>query len=142
MGPWVYYSPLMVGMLFVLALSGSLRAAWPTLSTGAFSTFLIALAIAGGIVAQLLMVGLQGVRAQVLPVPFGRSIRGRSAVSAGYLILLTKILLIVALLLASESLTTAAWILLILGCGSGIGAILIYIWSLPVATPDFRDERQ
>ena len=141
MGPWVYYSPLKVGILFVLALSGSLRAAWPTLSTSSFSAALTALALAGGIVAQLLMIGLQGIRAQVLPVPFGRSIRGGPAVSAGYLILLTKILLIVALLLASESLTTAAWTLLILACGTGIGAILIYIWSFPVATPDFRDER-
>src|SRR5262245_36041498 len=123
MGPWVYYSPLLVGILLVLALTGSLRAAWPTLSTGVFAPFLIALAIAGGIVAQMILIGLQGVRAQVLPVPFGRSIRGGPAVAAGYLILLTKILLIIALLLASESLTTAAWVLLILGCGSGIGAI-------------------
>lgn len=141
MGPWVYYSPLLVGILLVVALSGSLRTAWPTLSTVSFAAVLSILALAGGIVAQLLMVGLQGVRAQVLPVPFGRSIRGRPAVATGYLVLLTKILLLVALLLASESLTIAAWTLVILGCGSAIGAILIYIWSLPAALPDFAETR-
>lgn len=141
MGPWAYYSPLLVGILFVLALGGPLRASWPTLSTTTFSIYLAGLALAGGIVAQLLMVGMQGVRAQVLPVPFGRSIRGRPAVSGGYLILVTALLSIVAFLLASESLSIAAWVLLILACGSAISAILIYLWSLPVAQPDFVDDK-
>ncbi|MBI5863139.1 MAG: hypothetical protein HZB38_01235 [Planctomycetes bacterium] len=140
MGPWTYYSPFAVGVLLVLALSGTLRASVPHLSDAAAYSYIAAIALGGGIVAQLLMLGIQGARAQVLPVPVGRSIRGRPAVTAGYLILNSALLSIVAFLLGNESLTTASWVLAILAAGSALGAVLIYIWSWPVAAPDFRDE--
>lgn len=139
MGPWVYFSPLLVGAGLMLALLDTLRAKAPAMPAWLMYVYLPALVIAGGVVAQLLLIGMQGVRAQVLPVPFGKSIRGSSAACAGYLILGCALSGVIAFLLASESLTIAAWILAISATAMAIFAILLYLWSLPGALPDFRD---
>ena len=86
MGPWAYYSPLWLGALLVLALNDSLRGlmVWPE--------WLEWLAVAGvavlaGVQAQVLTIGAQGLFAQVLPVPIGKSIRGGPAVLGGTLLI-------------------------------------------------------
>ncbi len=141
MGPWVYFSPLLVGAALVLALLDTLRAKAPAMPAWLMYVYLPSLVVAGGVAAQLLLIGMQGVRAQVLPVPFGRSIRGSSAAWAGYLILGCALSGVIAFLLASESLTTAAWILAVTATAMAIFAILLYVWSLPAAQSDFRDAK-
>lgn len=141
MGPWVYFSPLLVGAALMLALLDTFRAKAPAMPGWMMYLYLPSLVIAAGIVAQLLLIGMQGVRAQVLPVPFGKSIRGSAAAWNGYLILGSALLGVIAFLLGSESVTTAAWIVAVFSIGMAIGAVLLYVWSLPAAMPDFRDEK-
>ncbi|HPM23412.1 MAG TPA: hypothetical protein PLP66_05865, partial [Phycisphaerae bacterium] len=76
MGRATYYSPLWLGALLVLALNEPLRVGL-TLPDATEWLIVAALAIAAGLQSQVLLVGAQGAFAQVLPVPWGRSVRGR-----------------------------------------------------------------
>ena len=78
--------------------------------------------------------------AQVLPVPVGRSIRGRAAKIGGCLIMGCVALAVVAVLLRLDELSSAALVVGLLSGVSGVAAVITYIWCWPTAVRDF-DER-
>jgi hypothetical protein len=140
MGRFTYYSPFGLGLVLILTLHGWVRescpaalAAWPWLFVG-----LVAVVV--GLLCQLVMIGVQGAFAQVLPAPGGRSIRGGAARLAGGLLIGCGAAALIGALLRSEGLTTAAWVLLVLAAAQAGGAILVYIWSWPAALRDFGEE--
>lgn len=140
MGAWAYYSPLWLGALLVLALNESIRALVPTLSPGQQALVVAAAAAVVGLECQLLMVGAQGVFAQVLPVPRGRSIRGGGARLAGGLLIAALGFGDVAALLGYEGLFWPATVLAAVALAAGAGAAVVYIWETPAAAADFRTD--
>ncbi len=136
-----YYTPLWLGTLVALALFSN---SYPQLSHEPLWWRLL-LVLGGcplvGVICQLCLIGAQGAWAQVLPVPVGRSIRGRGAVVAGSLLLATLALGLIGAYLWGEELRMAAMILMLSGAAALVGATLTYIWHLPAAQPDFRDAR-
>ncbi|MEW6250236.1 MAG: hypothetical protein AB1716_06295 [Planctomycetota bacterium] len=137
MGPWTYYSPLALGALLVLALNDALRESLAWLTPWQQWTAVAAVAVGVGLQFQVLLFGAQGAFAQVLPVPWGRSIRGGAAVLAGWLILLASALGWVSGLLVSEEAVTAGVVVGVLGAIALGAAVITYVWSLPAALPDF-----
>ncbi len=140
MGRFTYYSPFGLGFALILILHGWVResspavlAAWPWLFVG-----LVAIGV--GLLCQLVMIGVQGAFAQVLPAPGGRSIRGGAARLAGGLLIGCGAAALIGALLRSEGLGVASWVLLGLSAAQAAGAILIYIWSWPTALRDFAEE--
>lgn len=86
---------------------------------------------------QLAMFGAQGVSAQVLPVPFGKSIRGRGAATTGMLLLAAVSAGVATAMLALQSVDAVAT-----GVGIAAGALLLaagvaYFWCMPTAVADF-----
>ena len=77
----------------------------------------------------------------MLPVPWGRSIRGGGAVLAGSLLLVWFALGLVCALLRAEGLGTAALVVGALALASLVGAVMVYVWHLPAAVRDFGPER-
>jgi hypothetical protein len=142
MGPWMYYSPLWVGALLVMAMNDALREKVPGLSPAMQWTVVAAVAISVGLQFQILMIGAQGAFAQVIPVPWGRSIRGGSAMAIGWLVILTSVLGWISGFLSNEAVLTAGLILGGLALAALVAAALLYIWNLPAAMPDFREERR
>lgn len=142
MGRATYYSPLWLGALLVLALNEPLRVAM-TLPDATEWLIVAAMAIAAGLQSQVLLVGVQGAFAQVLPVPWGRSIRGRSAALAGWLLIAWVWLSVVTVMLGFETVTQAALVVGVLSLAALAGALIVYIWNIPAALPDFgADERR
>jgi hypothetical protein len=139
MGRWTYYSPLAVGILLVLALNDTIRGAL-TLPDWQEWLIVAAVAVAAGVQCQVLMIGAQGAFAQVLPVPWGKSIRGGAAVLAGWLLIAWFVLSAVTALLSLESVTTAALVVGGLSLAALVGAGLTYVWSIPAAVADFGDK--
>lgn len=95
-------------------------------------------ALLAGLAVQLTMLGLQGAFAQVLPVPVGRSIRGKGAVITGVLIMLSGLGGVAARLIAVDEVTRGT---IVVGIASGVCfacAIGVYIWCLPAAVRDFE----
>lgn len=138
MGFWAYYSPFWLGAL--LFAGGYLHTADRTASPLGLHLLTAFLGgLGAGVLLQLLMFGAQGAFAQVLPVPAGRSLRGRPAVVAGFSLLLSIGAAAVAWMLYAETLHTAAWIAGILAAGAALGALITYLWGLPAAVQDFRD---
>jgi len=139
MGPWTYYSPLLIGILITAigyqsVLEHSVVIGWPEgLRWGAVA----AVALLRGLALQLAMIGLQGVLAQVVPVPSGRSIRGRAAVLIGVLTLATQALGVVALLVWGQESVVLARYALAAPVATGLAALIAYGWSWPVAARDF-----
>jgi hypothetical protein len=138
MGRWTYYSPLVLGMLLVVAMNESLRA---MLTMPDWQEWLIVVGVAAvvGIQCQILMIGAQGAFAQVLPVPMGRSIRGGAAMLAGWLLIAWVVLSAVTVLLGFEAVTQAAVVVGILSLAALVGMVVVYVWSLPAAITDFRN---
>lgn len=101
--------------------------------------FLVGLSWA--IAFQLLMVGSQGLFAQVLPVPGGRSIRGGMAVLGGALIWLFVLSTSIARLLAGEQLKWVPTAMGVVGLLAAIGAVICYVWGWPTAVRDFADRK-
>jgi hypothetical protein len=137
MGFWTYYLPLGLGFLATLVLHDSVWAHAPALPPWAHWPYVVAVAVGVGLACQLLMVGAQGVFAQVLPVPVGRSIRGRGAVLGGCLIIAFLVLGAVGALLASEGLDTAGLAILVVGLAAGAAGVITYVWCWPLAVRDF-----
>jgi len=137
MGPWSYYSPLGLAALVVLALNDSIRGA---MVRPDWQEWLVVagIALAAGVQAQLAMFAAQGVFAQVLPVPIGKSIRGGSAVLSGALLLGWVLLSCAAILLGYEEVGLPARILGVAALAALAGALVVYIWALPTAVADFR----
>lgn len=142
MGRWTYYSPIALGALLVLVMNDSLRAALPTLEPWVRWLVVAGVALVVGLQSQVLMIGAQGAFAQVLPVPWGKSIRGGGAVTAGWLLILWVALSGVTVLLATEAVTRAALVLGIASVAALAVALVVYVWNIPAAVPDFgREER-
>ena len=141
MGRWTYYLPLLLGTLLTPVLVVTHRDLLPALPPWQFWVLALGLGPAAGLLCQLVMVAAQGAFAQVLPVPGGRSVRGRAAVAAGTLLLLGLGLGLAAILLAFEQIGVVAIVLGILCGGAALAAIVAYAWSLPTAVRDFADER-
>ncbi len=140
MGRFGYYSPLWAGALLVVLLNDTLRAALPTAwSDGVRWLAVVGAALAAGIQSQVLMFGAQGAFAQVLPVPFGKSIRGGGAVAAGWLLIAWVVLSAVTVLLGVEEVTQAAVVLGLLSLLALAAAIAVYAWNLPAAVADFGE---
>jgi hypothetical protein len=147
MGPWAYYAPLWLGALLVAIVNDSIRAGLSHSSPAVQWTAVVALAVLAGLQSQVLMVGAQGAFAQVLPVPRGKSIRGRPAAVAGWLLIGWVALSLVTALLSYEAyfrdaaLSRAAMIVGVGALAALSGSILIYIWSVPAAVADFGVDR-
>jgi len=137
MGFWTYYSPLGLGIVLTLLLHDTIRAHAPAMPVWAEWPFVVAVALGVGLLCQLMLIGAQGAFAQALPVPVGRSIRGRGAAVAGCLIIATVVLASVAGLLLSGELRTAAPVVGLLGLISAAGAVITYVWCWPTAVRDF-----
>lgn len=139
MGPWTYYAPFIVGLLLPFGVHQAILdhptiarlPAWQQwLTLGGFS-------LLTGLSCQLLMVAAQGAFAHVLPVPRGRSIRGRAAAIAGTLLACCVASLWAAGVLWSEQMGQPALVMGIIGGLAGVIALLIYIWFWPMADRDF-----
>jgi hypothetical protein len=141
MGRWAYYSPLFVGIMLVVLVNDALRTALPTLAAGWQWLIVAGAALAVGIQCQVLMVGVQGAFAQVLPVPRGRSIRGPGAVIGGWLLVLWVGLAGAAALLQYGGVGPAALVVGVAALAALLAAGLVYVWSLPAAMADFGSER-
>jgi len=137
MGPWSYYSPLWLAALVVLALNDSIRSA---MARPDWQEWLVVAgsALAAAVQAQLAMFGAQGVFAQVLPVPIGKSIRGGPAVLSGALLLGWVLLSCAAILLGYEEVGLPARMVGVAALAALAGALVVYIWALPTAVADFR----
>ena len=139
MGRWTYYSPLWLGALLVFALNDALRQALPPLEPWAHWLIVVVVAVVVGVQCQVLMVGAQGAFAQVLPVPIGRSIRGRAAVIGGWLLIAWVTLACATVLLGYEEVTLAARVLGGMSVASLAGAIVVYVWNIPAVVADFGE---
>lgn len=138
MGIWTYYSPLGIGFLIVLALHDTIGAnaptEWPLWTHGPLT---LVIGVITGLLCQLLMFGAQGAFAQVLPVPFGRSIRGRGAVLGGMLTIAAVALAAIAALLHLQEMSAPAFVTSMLCLAAAIAALVTYGWCWPVAVRDF-----
>ncbi len=136
MGPFAYYTPLWLGTAISAAL---MHASGYGLEWSFRVPLLILLGIPVGLVAQLAMIGAQGAFAQVLPVPVGKSIRGRSAAVCGMLTLLAVAAASAGfvLVLEEEAINRATVVLLTIGGICAVCALGVYVWSLPAAVRDF-----
>jgi hypothetical protein len=142
MGSFAYYSPIGLGLLLTLIANAVIRERLPDdMSPGVAWVIIVLIGLLVGLACQLLLIGAQGVVAQVLPVPVGRSIRGRPAVIAGFLILGTVVLLMAGLISSSES-AAAGTIFFILAAIAAVTAIVIYAWCWPMAQRDFAEPRR
>lgn len=140
MGMWTYFSPLILGTLITAAVIWTSYAPLRVEPAAIRTLWSLAYAIPVGVACQFLMVAAQGAFAQVLPVPVGRSIRGRAATSAGVLMLATVVLGGTAALLFSEGLQTAFYAVGAGAVASLLVALVIYVWNLPAAARDFGGE--
>jgi hypothetical protein len=142
MGAWTYYSPFWIGLLITLVLHQTVQGHAPGLPAWALWPFVVGVGVVVGLVCQLMMIGVQGAFAQVLPVPGGRSLRGRGAAVGGVLIIGFVVLGAVAGLLRSEELERAALVVSVVSMASALGALVCYVWCWPSAVRDFgRGER-
>jgi len=142
MGRFTYYSPLWLGLLLTLALNSLVREAAPPQSETRFWLLVTAIGVGVGLVCQLGLIGAQGAFGQVLPVPRGRSLRGRPASVSGWLLLLAIALGASAGLLWIEKGLQAVRVIIAVLAGLALAAALIvYAWNLPAAVSDFREEQ-
>lgn len=142
MGPWTYYSPLWLGTIVAFAVfANSPRLDWLPADGLFYWTIGVVGSLLLGALCQLGMFGLQGAAAQVMPVPFGRSIRGRGAKVTGFLWILAIVATLAAGLVASDA--DSRLPVLILGAGAAalaVCGVISYIWCASGAIPDFGAE--
>lgn len=136
-----YYSPVVLGTVVTLTLHQTIAEMGPLLREELYWPFVGLVSLAVGILCQFLMFGAQGAFAQVLPVPGGRSIRGRGAVVSGGLLIAGIALAVAAGLLASEEVAAAGWVLGTLALAALGGSAGVYAWCWPAAVRDFAEER-
>lgn len=141
MNRWTYYSPLMLGTLVPLTLHGTIAEAGPPLTPATYWPFVGAVCLGIGLLCQLFLIGAQGAFAQVLPVPGGRSIRGRGAVSAGWLVMVGVVLTVGGAMLRSEEAALVSAVTAGIGLAALLAAAVAYIWCWPAAVRDFAPAR-
>lgn len=132
-----YYSPFLIGLGLSFLMHQVIEAALPAEWLNAKWLWVAVSGLTVGLHLQILMIGAQGAFSQVLPVPRGRSIRGRGAVVGGVLIIGWIGLGLVTALLYSEDVRVAVWIAAGLSLACGAGALVAYAWCWPTAAPDF-----
>ncbi len=137
MNRFVYYSWFWLGALACAGFVGA--GSYETLPNPRW-LILAAISVPAGVVCQLLFIGTQGTFAQVLPVPIGRSIRGRGAVVTGALIILTIVAAAIAWLSAVDEITGVTIAAIIISAACGLCAAGGYIWCLPTSVRDFAGE--
>jgi hypothetical protein len=152
MTKWQYWSPMIiggvVGEIYGLQTYRNLGGN-PLVSVGVLP---VLFALGGAISLQLALVGAQGLFAGVLPVPFGKTIRGAKCRVIGFLLLFGP--LVAAFFMSSGAFLQLAGLGRTLGWFWSIwflfwaafsslsapAALVIYLYSAPMAEPDFRDE--
>lgn len=141
MSRWTYYAPLWLGTLLAAGLYAALRdqlPAWPLWMQ--YAAPLVGCPLVG-LYAQLVLMGVQGAFAQVLPVPGGRSLRGSYAVMSGGFLLAALALAPVGALLLNERVRVAG---MAVTAAAGVclaAALAAYAWGLPAAVRDFSPRR-
>jgi len=141
-GPWTYYAPLWLGSLVAAALYVGNLGQLPPWPNWVHAVAVVIGAPLVGVQLQLGLIGLQGAFAQVMPVPRGRTIRGRAAVVVGALLLGWSGSGLAAALLRSEGLNVPPLVVAGVALVCLVAAGVAYIWSLPSAMRDFGSERQ
>ncbi len=129
-----YYSLGIVGALTGLvyaAFGGVDYSTWERLALGCY---LVPLLFAVG---QLLMLAAQGMFAGVLPVPFGKSLRGTKCLVIGLLVVVGMVSGLATYLLSRAEVGLASMVCGGLTLGSWLAALGVYAWSLPTAVADF-----
>ncbi len=141
MSRWSYYSPFIVGLLLPLTLYDHILESDRVivLPEPARWAVLAGVCLACAIHAQLAMIACQGSFARVLPVPFGRSMRGREASLCGWFLLGYLTLACAALLVRGDEFTLIWRILLAAALACLLAAAIAYIWGWPAAVRDFDD---
>ncbi len=142
MSRMTYFSPAMIGAAFAAMMLATYWERLPIMNPWLFWLLMVGGCVLAGAMCQLAMVGAQGAFAQVLPMPGGRSIRGGGAVLAGWLLLLSLVLNLAALMLGLESgLGRPTIVAAAAGQVLAVAALATYLWCWPTATRDFADER-
>jgi len=141
MGPWTYYAPFWLGSILVGVAGYSHLDQYPQFEPWLRWTLFVVGCLLAGVQFQLVMIGTQGIFAQVLPAPGGRSIRGRGAAIGGALLILWFVAGAVGGVLKSKDLETAPLILGGIALAGLIGALMTYIWCWPIAARDFDKQR-
>lgn len=141
MGPLAYYAPLWLGTLLTAALVAVSHSELAELAPLHRALWLLVYPVATGLWAQTAMIGAQGVFAQVLPAPGGRSIRGPSAVLAGAFTLVFVSALPAAVFLSVQGQHTPAFWAQCVSGGALVVAGISYFWAWPTADRDFASER-
>ena len=90
-----------------------------------------------GVGCQLVMLAAQGMFAGVLPVPFGKSVRGTKCVVIGLLIVAGMASGLVAYLLTGVGVGSATLLLGGASLACGLAVIGLYVWLLPTAVADY-----
>ena len=134
MGRMGYFSPGIIGALTGLVYTLFGVGDYSALDRLVLGCFLVPLLF---MVCQLLMVAAQGVFAHVLPVPFGKSLRGTKCLAIGLLIVVAIGSSMVTGLLSRVEVGPAAMIVGGLSLVCWLTAIGLYLWSLPTAVADF-----
>ena len=132
-----YFSPGMIG-----ALAGLVFAVFHSGDDGPAERLLLACVLVPALFAycQLLMIAAQGIFAAVLPVPFGRSLRGTKCVVIGSLIVAAAVSGKLAYLFSRTESGQATLILGALSLVCALASLGWYVWSLPTAMMDFGEQ--
>lgn len=135
MNVWTYYSPLLLGLAFgvMIAINNA-----PDPVHSGYVAVAAGWVLVLGLACQAAFTGMQGVSAQVLPVPIGRSIRGRGASVTGALLLLTVALAAAGAVLHFQKYHFGATVVFIAGAAAGLATGISYFWCLATAVADFR----
>lgn len=141
MGRWTYYSPLWLGVLAVFLINERIRAGVPRWPEWQQWVLVAGVAVAVAVQLQVLLIGVQGAFAQVLPVPVGRSLRGRLAAVVGWLLIAWFVLAAVTTLFGLEAVNLPAMIVGGVALGVLAAAGACYAWGFPAAVRDFADSR-
>lgn len=137
MGPWTYYSPLWLGTIIAGVVGYSALDELPPMATWLLWVVFVGGSVLVGVECQLVMIGAQGVFAQVLPVPRGRSIRGQGAVIGGCFLLGWVAFGVVSSVLLLQQLHVVPLVLAGVSVVCLAGAVVTYAWCWPFAVRDF-----
>ena len=132
-----YFSPGLMG-----GLAGLVFAVFHRGDDTTAERLLLASALVPGsfIFCQLLMFAAQGIFASVLPVPFGKSLRGTKCIVVGSLMVAAAVTGMLAYLFSRAESGRATLVLGGLSLVCTLASLGWYLWSLPTATADFSEE--
>ena len=138
MSPRTYYSPLWLDTLLSAVVNVT---AFRSRREGSILMFMLIILLSSvgiGLGGQLVMIGSQGLFARALPVPMGRSTRGRVAQVIGGLVLGFDVIGLVAVVLyfLSDS-HKPAFLLFAFSGVCLVIALFIYLMNCPGAVHDF-----